>query len=81
MANQTYPTRLRVFDVMTPWFWLVIFWRRQFGEPWLQIEVFPPAGWRKWWLHVWQREPEPDKRPAMAITQPSAHLYEGLPRG
>lgn len=49
--------RLRVLDVNTPWFWLTVFHRRAYGRPRLEISVWSPNRWRKWWFNFWQREP------------------------
>ena len=55
--------RLRVLDLNTPWFWLVVFWHgRRYGQPTAEASLYPPQRWRRFWLHVWQREPIPDER-------------------
>ena len=56
--------RFRLFDLNTPLFWVVIFFRRQYGKPWLEALVYPSQyplrpRWRRWWLHGldWEAEP------------------------
>ena len=50
--------RLRVLDLRTPWFWVVVFHRRSYGKPRLEVSVYDErAATSRWWLNVWQREP------------------------
>lgn len=56
--------RLRVLDVHTPWFWLVIFWRRAYAQPLIEVKVWRTVnrgmrGVPRWWLYVWKREGRP----------------------
>lgn len=53
--------RLRVFDLASPWFWLVIFYRRQYGAPRVEAQLYGPPGWCRGWFHGWQWELEPDR--------------------
>lgn len=53
--------RLRVFDWNTPWFQVLIFWRRNdwrraYAKPLLEITVRRPHTWRRWWFHFMERE-------------------------
>lgn len=50
--------RLRIFDLNTPWFWIVLFWQ----ERRLVVRVYPSNRWAGWWLHAFKREPIPDER-------------------
>lgn len=63
MGNRSYARnrRLRIFDLSTRWFWLVIFWR----GPDQGIHLHRGVKWTRGWLHVWQWENEPDRRPAV----------------
>jgi len=66
--NRSYTKRrLRVFDLTTPWFWLVIFYRNEYGEPRLQAEVFTLPGKKFWRFTRPQWEDEPYRGPMMAV--------------
>ena len=52
--------RLRIFDLNTPWFWLVIFFQRAYSKPWIEALLYQPAGWTKFWFNFWQWEKQPD---------------------
>ena len=54
--------RLRILDLNTPWFWLVAFAQRQYGEPRFRLEIYGPQRWSRFWLHCWKREEIPDAR-------------------
>jgi len=54
--------RLRVFDLGTRWFWLVIFYKpHAYGESWLSAEVFAPSSIMRW-FHFWQWEGIPKRQ-------------------
>lgn len=49
--------RLRVFDLMTAWFWIVCFYQpRIYGDAWFVIEIFEPTPERKRWWYFWRWE-------------------------
>ena len=48
--------RLRIFDLNTPWFWLTLFWQRSYGKPFIELSIWRPNSWKKWWLNVWKWE-------------------------
>ena len=66
--------RLRIFDLNTPWFWLVIFHQRTYGKPWLEISLWRPHSWQKWWVYFWEREKLPDERGQYAVTRETADV-------
>lgn len=52
--------RLRVIDLMTPWFWIVCFYQpRIYGEAWFILEIFEGQFTPKWWWNfwIWERKP------------------------
>ncbi len=53
-------TRLRVFDVNTPWFWFTIFYHPViYGQSWFRIELWEAHrrdGKAWWWFNLWQWE-------------------------
>jgi len=51
--------RLRIFDLNTPWFWLTIFFQRRYAKPWLEVSLWPPNTWKRWWINIWMREEWP----------------------
>ena len=53
--------RFRVFDLNTPWFWLTIFFQRRYGKPWLEVLLWKPHTWKKWWVYAWKWEAVPDE--------------------
>lgn len=57
--------RLRIFDINTPWFWFVMFYRRECGKPHISADLYESQKWSKSWLHVWKWEKLPDMRPMM----------------
>jgi hypothetical protein len=59
--------RLRIFDLNTPWFWLIFFFQRNYSKPWLELSLWTPHTFQKWWIHVWQWEKIPDERGAYAV--------------
>jgi hypothetical protein len=72
--------RLRLFDFRCPLFWLVIFFRRQWGEPWIELNIYgiPKTSLLRWGFKVWRREDEPEQYECIA--QPRAQLHvEELP--
>lgn len=50
-------SRKRLFDLATPWIWVLIFWNgHQYDEPFLAVEVWGPHRLRGWWFHAnWRR--------------------------
>jgi len=49
--------RLRIFDWNTPWFWLTFFYKpRASGDPILQLALWRPYSWQRWWSHCWKWE-------------------------
>lgn len=60
-------TRLRVIDIHTPWFWLVVFWHGpRYGEPSGEAFLYPPHG-KRWSLTGCRREPIPDTRGGVVL--------------
>ncbi len=59
--------RLRLFDLGTPWFWLLLFYRKQYGEPRLEALLFTLPGKKGWRFNRPQWEDEPSKQPMMAV--------------
>jgi hypothetical protein len=68
--------RLRIFDLNTPLFWLTVFFQRAYGKPWVEVSLWNPHQFKKWWVYVWQWEQRPDERgafsPMMQDTAPEA---------
>ena len=62
--------RLRIFDLSTPWFWFVAFYRKECGDPHISINVYGPNRWSKGWFHLWKWEDLPDTRPQVALMPP-----------
>ena len=56
--------RFRVLDLNTPWFWLVVFGQNIHGKARVEILVYGPQRWKRWWLHVWKREDVPAEKGA-----------------
>jgi hypothetical protein len=53
--------RFRIFDLCTPWFWIVVFYRRQYGKPAFEASLYDERGTNpKWWLSRPGWEDEPD---------------------
>jgi hypothetical protein len=66
--------RLRLFDFRCPWFWIVAFHQRVYGEPAFELSIFrerpnPRSILPRWWFHCWQREEIPDPRGQYAEVQ------------
>jgi len=63
--------RLRIVDINTPWFWLVAFAQREYGEPRFRLAIYAPNRWKRWWFHCWKREavPEETGEAVMSATQ------------
>lgn len=54
--------KLRVFDLNTPWFWLTLFYYPEhYGKPFLELSLWNPHTFKKWWIHGWIREQIPDE--------------------
>ncbi len=67
--------RLRLIDLKTPWFWLVVFYRQApYGKPWLECSVFSGIGHKRWWWCWWQWEQEPERHGSSA---PSLRREDG----
>lgn len=52
--------RLRVFDLMTPWFWIVCFYQPKiYGDAWFVLEIFDGRFTPTWWWNfwIWERKP------------------------
>jgi hypothetical protein len=64
------PQRLRVFDWNTPWFWLTVFYQQAYGKPYLEIALWKPNTWKRFWLNVWQWEEVPDPRGQIELKHP-----------
>jgi hypothetical protein len=56
--------RLRVFDLSTPFGWIVVFFQREYGKPAVELNIFRRTRKSRWWFHCWKWEPIPDERPA-----------------
>lgn len=52
--------RFRLFDLRTPWLWVVVFYRKQYGEPMIEVSIFKEHSWR-WWFSKPQWEDEPSR--------------------
>lgn len=52
--------RFRLVDIRTPWLWLVVFYRKQYGEPLVELSIFRERTPR-WWFHAFQWESEPSR--------------------
>jgi hypothetical protein len=65
--------RLRILDISTPWFFAVIFFRRQTGRGIsFELSAYDRRGTREAWsLDAWKWEPEPDQRPQQAVPEPA----------
>jgi hypothetical protein len=61
--------RLRVFDLSTRWFWLVVFYQREYGRPIMEASLFGPTPRPRWWLHVWLWEPVPSPDRAWEVAR------------
>lgn len=73
--------RLRVFDLNTPWFWLTCFFKPQhYGKPYLELSLWKPHQWQKWWLNIWKWEEIPTETGAYAIAVKSEAEGEELTR-
>ena len=49
--------RLRVFDLNTPWFWIVWFWYGSRGhDARMEITVYRGQSWQRFWFNCWKRE-------------------------
>ena len=53
--------RLRIIDINTPWFWITCFWQRTYGKPRLELALWEPHKWQRWWVNFWQWEGIPDE--------------------
>ena len=62
--------RLRVIDLSTWWFWVVVFYRRQYGEPLVELQLYGPTPGSRWWLHLWMWEPIPATLGAVEVILP-----------
>ena len=51
--------RLRIFDWNSRWFWVVVFYRRTPMQPVIDLEVWHPNTWSRW-FNWWQWEGEPE---------------------
>jgi len=55
--------RLRILDINTPWFWFLILYKKSYGEPFIELTIWKPHTWQKWWLYAWQWEEIPSQYP------------------
>jgi len=54
--------RLRILDLNTPWFWLTAFYvPKAYGKPWLEVGLWKPHRWKRFWFHAWQWEKIPEE--------------------
>lgn len=52
--------RLRVFDLMTPWFYIVCFYQPKiYGDAWFRLEIFDGRFTPTWWWNFWIWEFQP----------------------
>lgn len=71
--------RLRILDVNTPWFWMTLFFNRHsYGKPKLELALWSPHTWQRWWLHIWKWEEIPSEQGAYVVRNPVNHNFEAL---
>lgn len=59
--------RLRIIDIgISKWFWLVVFFQRTYGEPWIELLIFRGPNWKSW-FHFWKWETRPVKMGQMEV--------------
>ena len=61
--------RLRIIDLNTPWFWFVMFYRRESG-PHVAAHLYGPQRWCKFWWNFWKWEKLPDELAAFKALIP-----------
>ena len=62
--------RFRVLDIGTRWFWLVVFWRRQYGRPRVELSLYAGSRCRGQWFHALTWEDEPAEMGAESVPEP-----------